>query len=275
VLDELRRAPADFRLLSEPARAQPVLTALQIALARLLLARGVDVAAVTGLSMGEVAGAHIAGALSLADAMTVVCTQSRLAARGPAGTGMMAWVAAGADELADAGALASGVHVAIALAPRLTVVSGRAGTVERLLERLQGSGVACGSARLGDAYHSPAVAPLEQEFRAPLARIASARTNVPLYSSVTGARIDGAGLAADHWWAVMRRPASFLCAAQAALADGHRRFIEVGPHPVLAEPLRQTAADQGRTIAVTCTMERQVDDVATFEAALPSPDEVG
>jgi acyl transferase domain-containing protein len=68
----------------------------------------------------------------------------------------------------------------------------------------------------------------------------------------------------------MRRPATFLAAMRATLADGHRHFIEVGPHPVLAEPMRQTAAAEGCTVTITGTMARGVDDVTTFETSLQS-----
>lgn len=52
--------------------AQPVIFALQVALAALWRSWGIEPDAVVGESVGEVAAAHVAGALSLADALRVV-----------------------------------------------------------------------------------------------------------------------------------------------------------------------------------------------------------
>ncbi|GAA3354763.1 hypothetical protein GCM10017744_014590 [Streptomyces antimycoticus] len=62
-------------------RVQPVLFALQTALAATWRAHGVEPAGVIGHSMGEVAAAVVAGALSLADGAKVICRRSRLLTR--------------------------------------------------------------------------------------------------------------------------------------------------------------------------------------------------
>src|SRR5205814_9642817 len=72
------RAQDDAAKLDDTARVQPVLFALQVGLAELWRAWGVEPAAVVGHSLGEVAAAHIAGALSLGDAVRAVYHRSRL-----------------------------------------------------------------------------------------------------------------------------------------------------------------------------------------------------
>src|SRR5262249_26715821 len=57
---------------------QPALFALQLALAALWQAWGVQPAALVGHSLGEVAAAYLAGALSLTDAATVIARRARL-----------------------------------------------------------------------------------------------------------------------------------------------------------------------------------------------------
>jgi len=116
-------------------RVQPVLFALQVALAATWRAHGVEPAGVIGHSMGEVAAAVVAGALSLADGARVICRRSALLSR-IGGTGAMATI--GLDqaeieaELIARGAAAS-VSVAVLAAPGSTVVAGAADEIERLV----------------------------------------------------------------------------------------------------------------------------------------------
>src|SRR6185436_18057808 len=70
---------------------QPALFAIQVALAALWKSWGVTPDAVIGHSMGEIAAAHIAGALDLQNAARIICTRSRLLRR-VSGQGVMAVV---------------------------------------------------------------------------------------------------------------------------------------------------------------------------------------
>ncbi|HEX2314119.1 MAG TPA: type I polyketide synthase, partial [Thermomonospora sp.] len=76
LLDVLREAPGAPSL-EEVDVVQPVLFAVMVSLARRWQAAGVHPDAVVGHSQGEIAAAHIAGALSLEDAAKVVALRSR------------------------------------------------------------------------------------------------------------------------------------------------------------------------------------------------------
>jgi acyl transferase domain-containing protein len=71
---------------------QPVLVSIEIALGALWRSWGIEADAVVGHSMGEVAAANLAGALSLDDAMRIICARSTLL-RALSGKGAMAVVA--------------------------------------------------------------------------------------------------------------------------------------------------------------------------------------
>src|SRR5262249_14915737 len=75
LLDVLQRDDAELRH-DDIDIVQPTLFAVQVALAALWRTWGVDPSAVIGHSMGEVAAAHVAGALTLADAVAVICRRS-------------------------------------------------------------------------------------------------------------------------------------------------------------------------------------------------------
>ncbi|MDT9126969.1 acyltransferase domain-containing protein, partial [Escherichia coli] len=75
--EQINAGPETSRL-EEINVVQPVLFAFQVALAELWRSWGIVPGAVIGHSMGEVAAAHVCGALNLEDAARVICTRSQL-----------------------------------------------------------------------------------------------------------------------------------------------------------------------------------------------------
>ena len=94
LLDELA-APAERSRLDQTEVAQPVIFAVQVALAAQWAAWGIAPDGVVGHSIGEIAALHVAGMLTLDDAVRIVAHRGRVMQRA---TGHGAMAAIGLDE---------------------------------------------------------------------------------------------------------------------------------------------------------------------------------
>ncbi|MCC4314382.1 type I polyketide synthase [Streptomyces malaysiensis] len=251
-------------------RVQPVLFALQHALAATWRAHGVEPAGVIGHSMGEVAAAVVAGALSLADGVTVICRRSALLTR-VAGHGAMATVGLGADEVRaelDTGGAAEAVTVAVMAAPGSTVVAGDTAHIERLVAGWQARSVPAALIAVDVASHSPQVDPLLADLRTALADLAPRHPDVPFYTTVLDDPHTPPAFDADYWCANLRRPVRFSAAVAAAAADRHLVYVEISPHPVITQPVLRGLAGLVADPVVLPTLVRDEDEPATFRAHL-------
>ncbi|HBL27314.1 MAG TPA: polyketide synthase, partial [Acidobacteria bacterium] len=229
---EVLAADESASRLGELDVVQPTLFALQVALAALWRSWGVEPDALIGHSMGEVAAACVAGALSLDDAARVICRRSRLALQ-VRGRGAMAVVELSAADAAAALAGVTEVAVAARNSPRSTVLSGDARALDAVLERLEAQGVFCRRVKVDFASHCSQVDPLLPELQALLADIRPRAGEVPIYSTVEGRLTDGAGLDAGYWVRNLRQPVLLADMVEQARRDGHDFFLEVSPHPIL------------------------------------------
>ncbi|MEU8380857.1 SDR family NAD(P)-dependent oxidoreductase [Streptosporangium sp. NPDC048865] len=222
---------------------QPALFALQVGLARLWEAHGVEPAAVVGHSLGEVAAAHVAGAVTLEEAAGIVGVRSRLYRR-LSGTGAMALLGLGWEEAATVVAEQDDrrgrICLAAANAPGSTVVAGDHDAVHALVEQLRWEDVFCRVIGADVAGHSHHVDPLLPELRRELSGLAPAPAAIPLWSTVTGR--PGATPDAAYWCRNLREPVLFWPVIRQLLAAGHDTFVELSPHPTLLSGLRDVEA---------------------------------
>ena len=160
---------------------QPTLFAIAVALAALWRSWGVEPDAVIGHSMGEIAAAHVAGALSLDDAARVICRRSQLL-RQISGKGAMAVIDLPRSEAEPAlRAHQDRLSIAVTSSPRSTVVSGDPGALEELLAALRARDVFCRRVNVDVASHSPQIDPLLAPLRAVLDGLAPRDAQVPMY----------------------------------------------------------------------------------------------
>ncbi len=271
--DLAMRPYGDWSLLAElsstdPARSrlnevdvlQPALFAIQVALAALWRSWGIVPHAVVGHSMGEVAAAHVAGALSLEDAARVICSRSRLV-KPTIGRGAMAAVDL---SIADARRAIAGcedrVSIAVSNSPTSTVLSGDPAALETIVSRLQRQDIFCRMIKVDFAAHSPQMEPIRADLERALEGLQPRPASVPIYSTVTGQVAGGLSFDPLYWSRNLREPVLFSTAVQNLLEDGHDIFLELSPHPILLSSIQQEFGHAGIAGAVVPSLRRDEEE---------------
>ncbi|MFF9869158.1 type I polyketide synthase, partial [Streptomyces sp. NPDC013953] len=249
VADVLRQAP-HAPSLDRIEILQPVLFAVNVALAAVWQASGVRPAAVVGHSQGEVAAAYVAGALTLDDAARLIVLRSALFARELAGNGAVASVALPAGEVERLLDRWEGrLVIAGRNGPRAVTVAGDVPALEEFVAACRDRDVRARIVGSTVASHCAQVDPLRDEILELFAGITPGRGGVPFYSTVTGARKDTGDLTAEYWFDNARQPVNFEATVRTLLDDGFRFFVENSAHPVLTTGL-QAIFEDTRTEAV-------------------------
>ena len=219
--------------------SQPLLLALQIATVRTLEDTGVVPAATLGHSVGEVAAAWAAGALSLEQAIEVVIARSRHQEHARGSGGMAALMLSDREAQHFIKTVnAPGVCVAALNSWRSVTVSGPIAEIDRVLAAASDAKISARRLDVDYPFHSPLVDPVRAPLLRELQGLKSRRTQRRFVSTVTGDHADNLELDANHWWRNIRAPVQFEAAVNCLLKDGFRVFVEIGPKPILSSYVR-------------------------------------
>lgn len=249
---------------------QPALWAIQVALASVWQDWGIEPDLIIGHSMGEIAAATVAGALTVKDAAKVVCRRS-IVLRDRAEPGGMWSVGLGESEANEAIAeleLADRVCVGVLNSPRYSVLSGDPDALSQVVEPLLERGVFCRRVKVSYASHSPQVETLRPAVLDALSDLAPRSCAVPMHSTVWNAVVDGHELDASYWMENLRRPVRFAPAIGSALADAvPTLFVEISPHPTLATALAEAIEDERAvaSAAITSLRRRRPERLSMLE----------
>lgn len=266
LVDELRRDEAGSRM-AETEFAQPANFAVQVALAEQLAVFGINPDAVIGHSAGEVAAHHLAGLLTFEQAIEVVYHRSRLQQR-TSGHGRMLAVGLDAETLMqtiDATTLEEfgrRLSVAAINSPSAVTVAGDTDILDDLARQLDEAGIFNRQLSVKVPYHTHFMEAIKDDLLTALDGLSSKSAAIPLYSTVTGEQLDGYQAGAAYWWQNTRATVLFEPAIRRMLEDGYTHFVELGPHPVLAASIFETAGQQ--RVSVTATQRRDHDDSSTL-----------
>ena len=117
-------------------------------------------------------------------------------------------------------------------------------------------------------YHSHYMEALKPEVREKLADLKPSLPELPLYSTVTGDIVNHVAYDAEYWCDNIREPVYFAKSLSSILRDGHRVFLEIGPHPVLSTAIKECCRVNNVEPVTFASQKRGAPEQRTFELAL-------
>ena len=240
--DELLKLELESRL-EEAEYAQPLCTAIQVALVNLLRSLGLCPSAIVGHSSGEIAGAYAANAITAEEAIIIAYYRGRVT-KSCTRQGRMAAIGISREEVSLY--LQKGVVIACENSPTSVTLSGDPEQIDAVIEELKSDEPEIFARHLktgGMAYHSHHMQEIGENYQNLIKpHIISRRPTLPFFSSVTGKNaMDSEDLGASYWRRNLESPVLFYSAVRSILENQPTDvlFLEIGPHSALAGPLRQ------------------------------------
>jgi len=260
---EMMKSEEDSRI-TETQYAQPANFIIQYALTETMRSEGLEPAAVVGHSVGEISSAWASGMLSLRDALHVAFYRSQIQKKAAHQGGMLAVGLAHEEALEVITVYQGKVSIAAINSPTGVTLAGDSECLNELCEQLEKRDVFARALTVEVPYHSPMMEPLKPELMESLAPLIPVDPLIPLYSTVTGERVTERRYDAAYWCENVRNPVYFEKAIRTLIDDDYRVFIEVGPHPVLRNAIKEICADAGQEISLCQTLNRKQRELESF-----------
>ncbi|CAZ94457.1 Type I polyketide synthase [Zobellia galactanivorans] len=257
MLEELLKEKEDSRI-KETQFAQPANFFLQAALTELWASYGITPDAVLGHSVGEVTAAYVSGALRLKDCLIVSYHRSRIQQKA-AGKGSMLAVGLPENEINQYIEAYGDVSVAAINSPSTVTLAGKTKRLQHISNKLTELNVFNKMLEVDVAYHSYQMDGLKRELLDSLDVISPQPPEIPIYSSVTARKMEGASFNNTYWWDNVRQPVRFSDAIVQTLSDGYHTMLEVGPHPVLRHSINECAERLGKKTNLLFSLRRKED----------------
>ncbi|KAF4632900.1 hypothetical protein G7Y89_g5221 [Cudoniella acicularis] len=269
-LEEELFKPARTSRISEAEFSQPLCTAIQLALIDAFFAIGIKPAAVIGHSSGEIAAAYAAGGLSLKEAISVAFHRGAVQTK----RGAMAAIGLSWEETQKH--LIPGVVLACDNFHKGVTISGDTDKLERVLADIKNlyPTILTSMLNVDRAYHSHHMNEVGEDYHRAMksSGVVGEMPLIPVFSSVTGELLGKRQLGPKYWQENLERPVRFKTAVCNLLKHSAMKdpiFLEVGPHPSLAGPLRQILAHESiLRSSLVSTLRRGKNSLEDFLSAV-------
>jgi acyl transferase domain-containing protein/acyl carrier protein len=205
--------------------AQPVIFAVEYALASTLLGHGVRPTYLMGHSLGELVAATVSGVFDLPTAAAVVARRAQLMAACPPGAMLSVESLGHFEPMIRAGHLAVAAHNA----PRQHVLAGEFAHIDAAADLAKRQGLVHQRLRTSHAFHSPMMREAAQAFQAFMSQVAYGQATIPMVSNVTGQLLGEYEVRNPLYWSEhLLRTVRFSAGVDRLLQLGVRHFVEVG-----------------------------------------------
>jgi len=219
--------------INQTAYTQPVLFAIEYALAKLWQSWGIEPDMVMGHSVGEYVAATLAGVWSLEEGLKLISARGRLMQQLPAGGGMVSVMASEEKVHPLVESFGEKVSIAALNGPESTVISGEKEALESISSKLESEGIKTKALQVSHAFHSALMEPMLGEFEAVAKGINYQTPRIPMVSNLTGQLADSSITTAQYWVDHIRQPVQFYPSMKVLAEQEVEIFLEIGPKPIL------------------------------------------
>jgi acyl transferase domain-containing protein/thioesterase domain-containing protein/acyl carrier protein len=223
--------------------AQPILFAVEYALAQLWISWGIVPARLIGHSLGEYPAACLSGIFALEDAIAIVCARGNLMRKVAEG----AMLAVSLPEVEAAPWIDDSLSLAAVNSADQCVISGPAAAIATLEEKLTAQGIACHRLETSHAFHSRAIDPILDLFVELVGKKKLRAPQIPLISNVTGTWLTAMEATDPHYWARhFRQTVRFHDGLVLLQSEADSYQLEIGPGETLTLLARQNRGKDAR-----------------------------
>jgi bacillaene synthase trans-acting acyltransferase len=244
----------------------PALLAIEYSVAKVVMEMGIKPDVLLGYSLGEFVAAVVSGCCSLEEGMKLVIEYAALIEESCPPGGMLA-ILAKEHVMDDHPALFKDCWMAARNFETNFVVSGLAGSIDRLQAGLTDKGIVCQRLPVNYPFHTELIEWLEEPFKSLAAKVAFSKQAIPVVSSMTGRRVET--LSSEHLWEVCRNTVGFARTVRDLDRSGECLFLDLGPSGSLSTAVKYALPPKSRSSHLEFLNQfgRDLVSVARFEAS--------
>lgn len=237
-------SPEAELILKETQFTQPALFVVEYALAQLWMSWGIKPTLLCGHSIGEFVAGHLAGIMSLKDALILVAVRGKLVSQLPGGS--MLSVRMNYEELIKI--LPKSLSIATINSDLLCVVSGEDEAIKDFAEIIKEKEIPNRLLATSHAFHSTMMDPVLEDFMKEVKKVQLNTPCIPIISTVTGTWLsDREATDTNYWTDHLRATVRFSDAMETALNLDDLVLLEVGPGRALTSLSQQKKKSKSAT----------------------------